>query len=104
MKVLRVILIIILVVLIAGLAGGIYGIVHTTGLDTTYPNLILNGVEVGGLTEAQVAEKLNASGWQERVATPLTVTTVGGQSFEVDPLQSGLVLPAEEAASRTESS
>ena len=99
MKIFRVILIVILVLVIAGLAGGIYGMVHISGLDTTYPNLILNGVEVGGLTEAQVAEKLSTSGWQERVSTPLTVTTVGGQSFEVDPLQSGLVLPAEQAAS-----
>ncbi|MBO5544649.1 MAG: hypothetical protein J5949_08455, partial [Oscillospiraceae bacterium] len=69
MKIFRIILVVILVLVIAGLAGGIYGMVHISGLDTTYPNLILNGVEVGGLTEAQVAEKLSTSGWQERVST-----------------------------------
>ena len=41
---------------------------------------------------------LNASGWDTRISTPLTVTTLAGQSFTVDPLKSGLVMSAEDAA------
>ena len=98
MKVIRIILVVVLLVLILLIGGGIYGIIHITDLDTTYPNLTLNGIEVGNMTRDQVVQKLNESGWKDQISTPLTVTTIGGQSFEVDPLRSGLVLPAEQAA------
>ena len=67
-------------------------------LDTKYPNLSVSGLEVGKLTREQTAALLNDNGWEERISTPLTVTTVGGHSFSVDPVQAGLAADAKAVA------
>ena len=95
MKTLRIILIIFLVLLVAVGGGGLYGAYRVSQMDTNYPNLSVNGIAVGGLTREQTVDALNAGGWETRVSTPLTVTTLGGQSFTVDPLKSGVLQTAE---------
>ena len=98
MKKFLIILSVLLILLIFAAAGGLYGAYRVSQLDTNYPKLTLDGLEVGGLTKTETVDLLNASGWDARTATPLTVTTLAGQSFTVDPLRSGLVLPAEGVA------
>ncbi len=98
MKKFLIILSVLLILLIFAAAGGLYGAYRVSQLDTNYPKLTLDGLEVGGLTKTETVDLLNASGWDARTATPLTVTTLAGQSFTDDPLRSGLVVPAEGVA------
>ena len=102
MKVLRIILVLFLVLLIVIGGGGLYATYHVQKLDTSYPKLSISGVSgdipVGGMTKEEIVNTLNENGWEKRVSTPLTVTTLGGQSFQVDPLKSGVVPTAEEVA------
>ena len=98
MKKFLVVLLILLILLVAASGGAIYGIYRVSRLDVNYPNLNLNGIQVGGLTKAQTVAALNEAGWEARISTPLTVTTLAGQSFTVDPLQSGVLQSAENIA------
>ncbi len=98
MKKFLIVLSVLLILLILIAAGGLFGAFRVSQLDTNYPNLTLNGLQLGGLTKAETVAALNASGWDNRISTPLTVTTLAGQSFTVDPLKSGLVMSAEDAA------
>lgn len=95
MKTLKIILVILLVLLVLAGGGGAYGAYQVSQLDTNYPNLSVNGIPVGGLTREQTVEALNNGGWEKRITTPLTVTTLGGQSFMVDPLKSGVLQTTE---------
>ena len=95
MKKFLVFLIVLLILVVAAAGGGLYGAYRVSQLDVNYPNLSVNGTEVGGLTKGQTVEALNAGGWETRISAPLTVTTLGGQSFTVDPLRSGVVQPAD---------
>ena len=95
MKTLKIILVILLVLLVLAGGGGAYGAYRVSQLDTNYPNLSVNGIPVGGLTREQTIEALNNGGWEKRITTPLTVTTLGGQSFMVDPLKSGVLQTTE---------
>ena len=89
---------ILLILLIVVLGGGIFAAFRVAQLDTNYPNLSVSGIEVGGLTKEQTAKALDAAGWDDRISTPLTVTTLGGLSFTVDPMRSGLVSSSEDVA------
>ena len=95
MKTLKIILIVLLALLVLAAGGGAYGAYRVSQLDTNYPNLSVNGIPVGGLTREQTIDALNAAGWETRLSTPLTVTTLGGQSFTVDPLKSGVLQTTE---------
>ena len=95
MRTLKIILIVLLVLLVAAAGGGLYGAYRVSQLDTNYPNLSINGIPVGCLTKAQTVDALKAGGWETRITTPLTVTTLGGQSFTVDPLKSGVLQPTD---------
>ena len=95
MKTLKIILIVLLALLVLAAGGGAYGAYRVSQLDTNYLNLSVNGIPVGGLTREQTVEALNAAGWETRLSTPLTVTTLGGQSFTVDPLKSGVLQTTE---------
>ena len=93
-------LILITVMIIAVLAGaGIaYAGYRITESETNLPNLMLDDILVGGLTPDQTVEKLRASGWDERLETPLTVKVPKDLSFSLNRLQSGAGITAEEAA------
>ena len=95
MKTVKNILIVLLALLVLAAGGGAYGAYRVSQLDTNYPNLSVNGIPVGGLTREQTVDALNAAGWETRLSTPLTVTTLGGQSFTVDPLKSGVLQATE---------
>ena len=89
---------VLLILLILLLGGLLFGAFSVSQLDTNYPNLSVGGVEVGTLTKEQTVEALNDAGWEERISTPLTVTTLGGKSFTVDPVQAGLAADAKAVA------
>lgn len=98
MRVIRLVLIIILTLLILLVGGTLYLALAVDGLDTSFPNLTLSGIPVGGLTKDGVSEALNARGWQEYISKPLTVRTLAGQQFTVDTQRTGLQASAEEMA------
>ena len=98
MKKFMVFVTVVLIVLILILGGGLAGSFYVAQLDTNYPRLTIGEIPVGGLTKDETAAALNAAGWEEHLSTPLTVTTVGGLSFTVDPFESGLAASSEEVA------
>ncbi len=70
--------------------------VYVSGVDTIFPNVTVEGVDVGGLTVEEAAAKLEAEGVAERsdliVELPLDI------SFTVDHRQSGASVSAEALA------
>ena len=98
MKTFRVILSAILVILILLLAAVLYAAIRVTNMDTIYPNIHVGGIDVGGLTVPQAVQRLTEEGWEEKLTRPLTVTTLAGLQFDVDPATSGVLSSAEEMA------
>ena len=98
MKKFMVFVTILLILTILILGGTLFGIFAVSQLDTNYPNLSVGGIPVGKLTKEETVATLNANGWQDRISNPLTVTTIGGQSFTVDPVQAGVAASAERIA------
>lgn len=90
------IILLVLVILIVG--AGVYGCIQVSKLETNFPGVTIDGVDVSGLTEEQTVRLLNDNGWKEKISTPLTVTTIGGHTFQLDPLKAGTGVPAEELA------
>lgn len=91
-------LLIFAILLIAAAGGGIYAAHKISVSDTNFPKLSIDGIDVSKLTKEQTVALLRQQGWDEKVQTPLTVTTLGGQTFQVEPLKAQLAIPAEEAA------
>ena len=89
---------VVIVVIIAIISGGVFAGYKITNSEKNLPNVYVGDIDVGKMTAAQTAETLEQQGWEKRAATPLKVTTIGGQSFEVDPVRSGVVLSPEAAA------
>lgn len=88
-----------IVLILGGIAGGfIYGAVKISSLDTIYPGVSIDGQAVGGLTAKEAAELLNSYGWEKKITTPLTVTTIGSYSFTVTPEEAGSSISAKELA------
>lgn len=59
--------------------------------QTNLRGVYVGDLPVGGLTREQTEKQLIDRGWKDREQTPLKVTTLRGESFEVDPVRSGLV-------------
>ncbi len=98
MKTFRIILTVLLAVLILGLGAVLYSAFRVAAMDSIYPNLVISGIEVGGLTREQAAQRLSDQGWEDYLSKPLSVATLAGQSFLVDPARSGVLSSAEEMA------
>ncbi len=64
---------------------------YITNGDTNLRTVMVGSVNVSGLTRDETEARLVSSGWQKRTDTPLVVTTLRGESFEVDPVRSGVV-------------
>ena len=77
---------------------GSAAVVSSSQTDTIFPNITAGALSLGGLTEQEAYEYLKDNGWDENAKQSLTVKTFGGQSFQVDPLQTGLQHTAEETA------
>ena len=90
---------IIISVVLALLAGGaLYAGYRLTNSLTVYPNVFVGDIHLGRLTQEQAKATLEEQGWLERSTTPLTVSTIGAQSYEIDPVESGVILSVDAAA------
>ena len=89
----------ILVLLLAIIGGGVFAGYEITQSSANLPNVYVGSIAVGKLDAAQTRDALTNQGWETRVSTPLKVTTLGGQSFEVDPVKAGAVLSVDDAVS-----
>ena len=90
-------LIVVLVILLGIVGGAVYAGYSISNSETILPNVYVGDISIGKMTPAQAKESLDAKGWKDRASTPLTVNTIGGQSFEVDPVKSGLTLSVDDA-------
>ena len=75
----------------AGLFLGYY----VTNSNTNLRNVYVGDINVGGLTRDETEAVLVERGWQKRAETPLTVSTLRGETFTVDPVRSGIVTPVD---------
>ncbi len=97
----RTLLLVLLTVLIlAALAGaGIgYAGYRISESETNLPNLVLDDIQVGGLTPDETEAKLVSSGWNERLEAPFTVNAPMNLSFTLSRMQSGAGITAKDAA------
>ncbi|MBQ6365068.1 MAG: VanW family protein [Oscillospiraceae bacterium] len=80
-------------------AGGILVMLGmTVNNGRIYPNVTVGNIPVGNLTRSQALAALTDAGWQKRAEKVLTVHSYEGVSVCIDPVQAGIMLPAEEAA------
>lgn len=97
-KTIRVVLIVVLI-LGAVLAGGAtYAGYRVSNSLTNMPNVSVEGIPVGGLTQEQTAQRLGEQGWDEEAAVKLKVELPEGVSFELDRCLAGAMMTKEAAA------
>ena len=71
---------------------------NITNSDTNLPNVYVNGVFVGSMTEAETLEALEKVGWKEETDVPIKVSLPADVSFDVDVVKSGVMFSIEDAA------
>lgn len=69
-----------------------------TSSTTNLPNLYVGGVFVGGMDKESAKSAIEASGWDEKAKTPLTVTLMGRTKIEIAQYASGAMHTVDEAA------
>lgn len=81
------------------LAGAVTGAGYmVTSSTTILPNLYVGGVFVGGMDKESAKSAIEASGWDEKAKTPLTVTLMGRTEIEIAQYASGAMHTVDEAA------
>ena len=98
MKRLRTVAIVLLILVLLTVGGLVYLGLRVSESDTNLPNVVLNGIEVGGLTESETLAALNAAGWDEDAAVPMTVTLPFDVTYTLDRRTAGVALTADTAA------
>jgi len=68
--------------------------------DENLRYVYIGDIDVSGLTRDETEQLLTSRGWKAREENTLTVTTLRGESFTVDPVRSGVVAPMENAVER----
>ena len=76
---------------VAGMFAGYYISRSSENLRTVY----IGDVDVSGKTREETEALLESRGWKTAEGTPLVVTTLRGESFEVDPIRAGAAVPVE---------
>ena len=69
-----------------------------TSSTANLPNLYVGGVFVGGMDKESAKSAIEASGWDEKAKTPLTVTLMGRTKIEIAQYASGAMHTVDEAA------
>lgn len=69
-----------------------------TSSTTILPNLYVGGVFVGGMDKESAKSAIEASSWDEKAKTPLTVTLMGRTEIEIAQYASGAMHTVDEAA------
>ena len=99
-KALRVVKIVLLVlVCLAVLAGGagLYAAYRISNSETNFPNVYVNGIDVGGLTKEETEKKLTEEGWGVIENPTLSVQLPMDVSVELDRVEAGLVMDKDAA-------
>ena len=91
-----ILLVLLVLAVLLGGAGMFVGHAITEG-KTNIRYVYVGDTNVSGLTREETEQKLIERGWKERAETPLTVSTLRGVSFQVDPLRSGIVTSIDSA-------
>ena len=71
---------------------------NVSGGSTNLPNVYVNGIFVGGMTEEQTLEALEAAGWRDSTDKPMEVKLPADVSFELDVVKAGAMFSIEDAA------
>ena len=69
-----------------------------TNSASNLPNVYVGGVFVGGMDKDSAKSAIEASGWDEKAKTPLTVTLMGRTKIEIAQYASGAMHTVDEAA------
>ena len=90
---------VILFLTVAALLGAafVFGAVAVSRIDTIFPNVCVEGTNLGGLSEADAAQQLRVMGWDVGEASELSVTLPAQVGFTVDMYRSGAKLTPEVA-------
>ena len=89
------IVLLVLVILLGG-AATVGGFMVTHG-NTSFPNVYIDGVAVGKMSEDAVKTAIEDSGWDDKASTPLTVNLMDSVSFEIGLYESGARLTVDKA-------
>ena len=95
LKITAIVVAAVLVLIISAAAIGGYIV---TGSGANYPNVRINGIDVGGMTKEQTLAALDKQGWDDIVDKTLVVTLPAKVSFKVDYVTAGMKLSREQAA------
>lgn len=88
--------VVLVLVLVAALA--LAGAVVVGKTSVIHPNMVLNGVEVGGMTVDKAEKALSDSGWEAQGDSEVSVTLPGDFKITVNSEEAGLKLTSREAA------
>ena len=97
-KKLIIVLVVLLVLLLGIVGGGLFAGYRISSSPYNLPNVYVGPIAVGKMDEAQTLKALKELGWEKRATTPLQVTTIGDQTFSLDPVESGYTLSVKDAA------
>lgn len=92
------VLITVAILVLLALAGCAYWGYRITSSDTSLPNMYLDGIPVGGLTRAELADRLTQQQWPGLKNSSLAVSFPLNLSCTLDRAQSGAVRSAAETA------
>ena len=92
------ILITLAILLLLGLAGCAYWGYSITNSDTSFPNMSLDGIPVGGLTRGELAQRLTEQHWPGLDGSTLTVVFPLNLTCTLDRNQAGATRSAAETA------
>ena len=88
--------VVLVVVLVAALV--LVGAVVVGKTSVIHPNMVLNGVEIGGMTVGEAEKALSAAGWEAQGDSEVSVTLPGDFKITVTSEEAGLKLTSREAA------
>lgn len=88
---------ILFLLLVGGMAYGGYRVTYSR---VNLPNLRVNGIAVGGLSETETVQTLRQAGWDLRNEQPFEVSLPLSGSFTLDRVQAGANRTAEDTARR----
>ena len=88
--------VVLVLVLVAALA--LVGAVVVGKTSVIHPNMVLNGVEVGGMTVDKAEKALSDAGWEAQGDSEVSVTLPGDFKITVNSEEAGLKLTSREAA------
>ena len=62
-----------------------------------FPNVYVDTISLGGLTQEEALAELEKNGWNEHIERKLLIKSYGDTSVEIDPVEAGVIIDAESA-------